>query len=264
METFMTIQNLTNSNIAHTSFQPIDRLEIHRNNIVNQSNQRERPQLGTTIELSADGLRHLEISKALSGAMNDIVSSGEGTGSRVQDLSIAFGRVYHLFNPTSEGGASPNSDAGRFVAGEVFTKGEIIFYDNRHWEILQDFTHNGDNNWRPGLAHSLFREHSAPPAQPRYCPILHNAFSGMMRMAFGVEATSEMSSITSRFDSEICENTGAILRATVNQFPVEVQEAWKQSQRDANVFTKEFLRNVYTEGHENAFNIAISLVTNTQ
>ena len=214
-----------------------------------------------TVELSAEGLRNLEVGKAFSATLNDIKASGENSGNRVQDLAIAFGRVYHLFNPPPEESSVPVFDVANFTAGQVFRAGDVFSYDNRYWEVLQDFTHHGDPNWRPGLAHSLFRERPEIAPKQQYCPILHNAFRGMVGMAFGVEATAEFSRPEWIYEFELCENDEIILNWIKAQPSVEVREAWEQSQPNAGTFVDEFLRHVYTRGHEFAFNTAIALVS---
>ncbi|MCL2224675.1 MAG: hypothetical protein FWB96_06885 [Defluviitaleaceae bacterium] len=213
--------------------------------------------LPATIQLTPDGMRHLEISRALAGAASDIRDEGLSSGDMVQDLSMAFGRIYEQFSPA---GNSPVSAERRFTAGENFTRDEVIFYDNRHWEILQDFTHNGDQNWRPGLAHSLFRETEGESPSRGYCPILHRVFHGATRMAFGVEATREFMHLGSRYEFENCENTNVLIRNTVLTLQPEAQAAWLQSQENANVFAEAFLQNVYTQGHEAAFNLAMARI----
>ena len=212
----------------------------------------------TKIELSADGMRHLEISRAFSHELIDIYESHGSSGSFVQDLTIAFGRIYQQFPPA---GNNPISAESRFVAGETFTRGEVIFYDNRHWEILQDFTHNGDDNWRPGLAHSLFRETTNEGQTQGYCPILHSAFSGMVRLAFGVEAIqNETMPDRDPYQLRNCENTNILFRNIMLNRPIESEEAWRRSQEQAEIFIETFLQNVYTIGHEAAFNTAMQAI----
>jgi|GEM_PF-1892634 len=207
-----------------------------------------------TIQLSEEGMRHLEISKALNDALIQIHQSGTGSDSRVQDLTRAFGMVYQQFTPA---GSTSISAEGRFVAGEGFTRGEVIFYDDRYWEILQDFTHNGDQNWRPGLAHSLFRETDQAPQTQGYCPILHRVFKGMAMMSFGVDATQHLTS--QRIFSWEHGNEGDYIgRHVMLNMPREAQEAWQRSQEQAEIFIKKFLQNVYTIGHEAAFNMAMA------
>ena len=43
------------------------------------------------------------------------------------------------------------------VFGTVYTRGEIWSFNGQLFEVLQTFTYWGDPNWKPGIAHSLWR-----------------------------------------------------------------------------------------------------------
>ncbi|MCL2015314.1 MAG: lytic polysaccharide monooxygenase [Defluviitaleaceae bacterium] len=43
------------------------------------------------------------------------------------------------------------------TVGTIYTIGDIVLHNGANYQVLQTFTHNGDPNWAPGVAHSLFR-----------------------------------------------------------------------------------------------------------
>ena len=54
--------------------------------------------------------------------------------------------------------ATASTNSRPFVAefGQRYYRGEIIYYNGRLYEVLQDFTFYGDPNWHPGIAPSLW------------------------------------------------------------------------------------------------------------
>ena len=205
------------------------------------------------VTVSSIGRSTFNASRWLNHELNNMEANGESTGDSLKDLAEAFGRIQHMFNPPRGGESGTSSSAAeRFVSGEMFSRGEMIFYDDRYWEVLQDFTHNGDQNWRPGLAHSLFAERERPQTPWQYCQGLHNAFINMARLLFADGERNETSFI---FSSSYNPN-GELKSHT---FGWESPTAQNTNQKQADAFSAEFFRHVYTAGHEEAFQRAISI-----
>jgi len=53
----------------------------------------------------------------------------------------------------------PTTSARAFsgIAGTTYNIGDLISHNGFNYRVLQSFIHNGDPNWAPGVAHSLFR-----------------------------------------------------------------------------------------------------------
>jgi len=220
------------------------------------------------IELSEVGMLRIDIHRAFDSELRQIAESGESTGDRLHDLAVAFDRIQHRFNPAHDGRppSSSTNAAERFVSGEVFTRGEIIFYNDSYWEILQDFVHNGDQNWRPGLAHSLFGNASPPQTPREFCPHLHDIFTERARMSLSLDAIIEAGT---NMGFDMSENGLRMVNEQGSLRPwghwsdatrSEWQAAWVQGQRQGNIFGREFLNNVYTQGYQAAFDVAAALI----
>jgi len=223
----------------------------------NEISERPRMGMGDTIQLSESGIRNLQTSRDFHNELELISNSDESTGDRLQDMAMAFERIHQRLD-LSSGNRPPTSNASdRFVNGEAFTRGEVIFYNDSYWEVLQDFTHNGDQNWRPGLAHSLFAIHSTPPASQTHCPYLVRVFTQAVNSFLVAESKDDLGI---RSETEFRFNGMYASGNLIVDNPQHTSELFLQIQQRTDTFVKEVLRDIGIHGYETAFNNAVSVI----